>query len=86
MAKDRGVLTVKGALASQVIDAFQQGGPDERQLTAGVLCPGFIDHLSHGRLVLIELPKGPLEVGVSVGGAGHEASGRGKLQDVIPFA
>ena len=51
-----------------------------------MLGPGFIDRLGHGRFVLIELLKSPLEVRVGVGGTGHEASGRGKTQDVIPFA
>jgi len=50
---------------------------------AGVLSTGFMDRLSHGRLVLVELLEGPLEVGVGVGGAGHEASGGVNPQDVI---
>ena len=51
-----------------------------------MLGAGLIDRLGHSRLVLIELLEGPLEVGIGVGGAGHEASGGVNPQDVIRFA
>ena len=84
VAEDRGILTVEGTLTDQLIDALEQGWPGEGRFTAGVLGAGFIDRLGHGCLVLIELLEGPLEVGVGVGGAGHEASSGDKPQDVIP--
>jgi hypothetical protein len=49
-----------------------------------MLSAGLIDRLSNSRLVLVELLEGPLEVGVGIGGAGHEAFGGGNPQDVIP--
>ena len=85
MAKNRRVLTVEGPLAGQLINPLQQRRPGERRFTAGVLSTGLIDCLSHGRLVLVELLEGPLEVGVGVGGAGHEASIGGNPQDVMAY-
>ena len=86
VAEDRRVLTVEGPLAGQLINPLQQRRPGERRFTAGMLGAGFIDRLGHGCLVLIELLEGQLEVGVGVGGAGHEASSGDKPQDVIPLS
>ncbi|WP_392347939.1 hypothetical protein [Parasynechococcus sp.] len=49
-----------------------------------MLGAGFINRLGNSRLVLIELLEDPLEVGIGIGGAGHEASDGGNPQDVIP--
>ena len=84
MAENRGVLAVEGTLTDQLIDALEQGWPGEGRFTAGVLGAGLIDRLGNGGLVLVELLEGPLEVGVGIGGTGHEASSGGNPQDVIP--
>ena len=85
VANDRGVLTVERALSGQLIDALQQGLPGEGRFIAGVLSAGLIDHLGNSRLILVELLEGPLEVGVGIGGAGHEASGWVNLKDVMHY-
>ena len=68
--------TVKGTFIKDVLRG---------RFTAGVLSAGLIDRLGNSRLVLVELLEGPLEVGVGIGGAGHEASGGVNPQDVMGY-
>ena len=86
VAEDRSILTIERTLAGQLIDAFQQGRPGEGRFSAGMPGACLIDRLGNSRLVLVELLEGPLEVGIGVGGAGHEASDGVNPQDVIRFA